>query len=233
MGNLPMSMGKNPSDCNFRCGLNPVMTKDWRRNLKRLIEEKATSMKRLSLDAGLGETFVRDAIERHRTPSTENMHRLAHSLGVSVAEIMGQDWSISPSTRPEALVVGYVGAGAEVHRFEDGVVLESVEAPPSANGYNAARIRGDSQFPLQDGWLIFYGPEHQGVGEDCEGELCVVEVKNGPTLLKTLRRGSKKGLWRLESWNAPPKDDVQVAWAARVTHIGLNGHRTQQVRRRA
>lgn len=76
-----------------------------------------------------------------------------------------------------------------------------------------------ASYPLQEGWLIFYGPEHQGVSEDCLGKLCVVQVKDGPTLLKTLKRGSRKGLFRLESWNAPPREDVRLAWAARVIDI--------------
>ena len=78
------------------------------------------------------------------------------------------------------------------------------ERPPGVDAPNVAEISGDSQYPLQEGWLIFYGPEHQGVDEDCLGKLCVVQVKDGPTLLKTLKRGSRKGLFRLESWNAPP-----------------------------
>lgn len=74
-------------------------------------------------------------------------------------------------------------------------------------------------YPLQEGWLIFYGPEHQGVSDDCMGKLCVVQVKDGATLLKTLKRGSRKGLFRLESWNAPPREDVRLVWAARVIDI--------------
>ncbi len=76
-----------------------------------------------------------------------------------------------------------------------------------------------ASYPLQEGWLIFYGPEHQGVSDDCMGKLCVVQVKDGATLLKTLKRGSRKGLFRLESWNAPPREDVKLAWAARVIDI--------------
>ena len=94
-----------------------------------------------------------------------------------------------------------------------------VEPPTGVDAPNVAEISGDSQYPLQEGWLIFYGPEHQDVSEDCLGKLCVVQVKYGPTLLKTLKRGTRRGLFRLESWNAPPREDVKVAWAARVIDI--------------
>lgn len=119
----------------------------------------------------------------------------------------------------EALLVGKVGAGAEIIRFDEGTVLAGIEPPPGLEACNAAEITGDSQYPLQEGWLIFYGAEHQGIPEECVGKLCIVGVKDGPTLLKTLKRGTRKGLWRLESWNAPPREDVKIEWAARVLDI--------------
>jgi len=50
-------------------------------------------------------------------------------------------------------------------------------------------------------------------------KLSVVQVKDGPILLKTLKRARRKGLFRLESWNAPPREDVAVQWAAKVLDI--------------
>jgi hypothetical protein len=115
--------------------------------------------------------------------------------------------------------VGKVGAGAEIVRFQEGTVLEGIEPPPGVNQCNAAVIVGDSQYPLQDGWIVFYGPEFQGIGEECVGKMSIVQVLDGPILLKTLVRGRRKGLWRLESWNAPPREDVRVEWAAKVIDI--------------
>lgn len=131
---------------------------------------------------------------------------------VSLAEALGvlPKWLVDgtgPKTAPrkqEALLVGKVGAGAEITRFDEGTVLEGIEPPPGLGICNAAIISGDSQYPLQEGWLIFYGPEHAGIPEDCIGKLSVVQVKDGPILLKTVKRARKKGLFRLESWNAPP-----------------------------
>jgi hypothetical protein len=154
-----------------------------------------------------------------RNETSKHLPAIAEALNVSL------DWLATGKgprmgARPvEALLVGKVGAGSEITRFEDGTVLAGIEAPAGVTAPNVAEISGDSQYPLQEGWLIFYGPEHQGVPEDCIGKLCVVEVKDGPTLLKTLKRGSRKGLFRLESWNAPPREDVKLSWAARVVYI--------------
>jgi transcriptional regulator with XRE-family HTH domain len=152
-----------------------------------------------------------------RNETSKHLPALAEALGVSL------DWLATGKGarggKAEALLVGKVGAGSEITRFEEGTVLAGIEAPAGVDAPNVAEISGDSQHPLQEGWLIFYGPEHQGVTEDLIGKLCVVQVKDGPTLLKTLKRGSRKGLFRLESWNAPPREDVKLVWAARVVYI--------------
>jgi phage repressor protein C with HTH and peptisase S24 domain len=188
-----------------------------------LMKKRGFNQPRLAEAAsGLGEGLVSQQVVQHllsgRNQNSKHLVAIARALGTS------SDWLQSgrhPKARTavESLLVGKVGAGSEITRFEDGVVLEAVEAPPGIQAPNAAVIHGDSQYPLQEGWRIFYGPEHQGVAEDCLGKLCVVQVKDGPTLLKTLKRGSRRGLFRLESWNAPPREDVKLAWAAKVIFI--------------
>src|ERR1700722_10233429 len=151
----------------------------------------------------------------------KSQHWLAEAVGIrqpSINAIIHTQGSGSKLSRrrAEALLVGKVGAGAEITRFDEGTVLEGIEPPPGLGICNAAIISGDSQYPLQEGWLIFYGAEHAGISEDCIGKLSVVQVKDGPILLKTIKRARKKGLFRLESWNAPPREDVALEWAAKV-----------------
>lgn len=125
--------------------------------------------------------------------------------------------------KPLAPVVGEVGAGAEVFPFDDfpqGGGIEMVDAPPGEDGCVAVKIKGDSQYPLQEGWLIFYRRLDSGVDErNCLGKLCVVKINDGATMLKTLRRGTSKHHYRLESWNAPPREDVVLEWASPVLDI--------------
>jgi hypothetical protein len=155
-----------------------------------------------------------------RSTTSKHLAAIAQALETSVEWLMiGRPGRTPGKRRAEALLIGKVGAGAEIIRLEHPDVLEGIEPPPGIGPCNVAEISGDSQYPLQEGWLIFYGAEHQGVAEDCLGKLCVVQVKDGPTLLKTLKRGSRKGLFRLESWNAPPREDVKLLWAARVLDI--------------
>jgi phage repressor protein C with HTH and peptisase S24 domain len=66
------------------------MKLDWRERLKRAIERKQTTMKALSKGAGLGETYVRDILERDRDPSVENAKRLCATLNTSYESIFGE-----------------------------------------------------------------------------------------------------------------------------------------------
>jgi hypothetical protein len=153
-----------------------------------------------------------------RNLTSKHLPAIARALGVNLMWLADGKGDKRPMGGPEAVLVGKVGAGAEIHRFDHPDVLAGVPLTmPEA--VNVAEIEGDSQYPLQPGWWIIYGPENQGVPDSLLGKLCVVQVKDGPTLLKILKRGSRKGLYRLESWNAPPREDVRVLWAAAVVGI--------------
>ncbi len=176
--------------------------------------------------AGPGEAAAALGVPRFTYTQHENGIRgFRHPSAVQYAKKfkVSLDWLLTgkgdPKGGKEAILVGKVGAGAEITRFDEGVALAGVQAPPGIDAPNVAEIDGESQYPLQPGWLIFYGAEHQGVPDACVGKLCVVQVKDGPTLLKTLKRGARKGLFRLESWNAPPREDQRIEWAALVTDI--------------
>lgn len=145
---------------------------------------------------------------------------------VPIARALGvlPDWlwdetgpKFAPKLR-EAILVGNVGAGNMVVRFEEGVVLEGgIEPPTGYDRANVARIEGSSMYPLEPGWLIFYGEEHRGVLDSHLNKLCVVGLQDGVTLIKKLRRTGRR--FRLESWNAEPIEDAKVLWASRVIDI--------------
>lgn len=160
-----------------------------------------------------------NAIIHGNAQGTKHILKIAAALGVQPTWLTEESGPKLPAKPREAILVGKVGAGAHVTRFPEGVVLEGIEPPPGVDECLAARIEGDSMYPFEDGWLIFYADEHRGVAERCIGSLCVVGLKDDTTLVKKLKRGSHRGTWRLESWNAPPREDVQVLWASKVIDI--------------
>jgi phage repressor protein C with HTH and peptisase S24 domain len=193
--------------------------------LKEAMEDAGLSQERLAKAASTkNQKVTQQTVQQLLRPgglqSSKHLPSLAKALGVSLDWLTSGEGEKKPAWRPQALVVGKVGAGADITRFDDGVVLESIDAPPGIGECVAARVEGDSMFPqLENGWLVFYGREHDGIPEECIGRLSVVQIKDGPTLLKRLKRGSRRGMWTLESWNAPPREDVKLLWASKVLYI--------------
>lgn len=152
--------------------------------------------------------------------TTQWMEKIARALKCPPMELI---FDISPPMVP---VMGYVGAGAEVIPLEDTEIssLEEVECPTGYLPANiiALRVRGDSMEPqMEDGWLIFYRRETDGVPHDCIGELCVVALENNGLLVKKVRHGSKPHHYHLYSKN-PNRDpiiDVKLRWASKVIDI--------------
>lgn len=199
------------------------------------MESVASRLTRLMTDKGLNQPKLAEAASRFsgKPVSQQTVQQILSGRNktsghlVAIARALGTSSDYLQTGRhpkikgiPESLLIGKVGAGAEIIRFDEVEVLEGVEAPPGIYAPNCAVISGDSQYPLQEGWRIFYGPENQGWSDkDCLGKLCVVQVKDGATLLKTVKRGTRKDRYRLESWNAPPRENFQLVWVAPVLFI--------------
>ena len=168
------------------------------------------------------EPTYRSAENGNRPPPIAAAKRYAKILSrklkreISWLYLMGETDQESFGTA-EAVLVGEVGAGEKVVRFDDGTVLEGIDAPVGHPGCCAARIRGHSMKPLEPGWLVFYAGEHQGDPADHVNKLCAVGLEDGSTYIKKLKR--ERGKWRLDSWNADPIEDAQVAWASPIIEI--------------
>jgi len=134
---------------------------------------------------------------------------LAHEIG----ELKGQ-------SAPSTVIVGKIGAGNDIMPIDDhapGAGLDEIDLPPGAPpNAVAVKIEGNSQYPRYfNGELVFYTRDHIPPAE-LVGRECVVQLADGRMMLKILRRGSRKNLFNLESWNAPTLEDAQVEWAAPV-----------------
>ncbi len=129
-----------------------------------------------------------------------------------------------PIVPPDALkvpVVGYVGAGAEVHFYA--LVrgeLDEVDLPKGApESTVAVEIRGESLGSIFNRWLVYYDSVHRPVTPELIGELCVVGLEDGRILVKQIQRGRSNGLFNLVSLTDKPIEDVPVEWAAKINNI--------------
>lgn len=67
------------------------LTAEFKKNLKTILEERKdkTNPKKLSLEAGLGETAIRDILQnRSASPKLETIHKIANALNVPVYRLI-------------------------------------------------------------------------------------------------------------------------------------------------
>ncbi len=75
---------------------------------------------------------------KDRNKTSKHLPALARALRVSLDWLSTGDGPKGQHGADEALLVGKVGAGAEIVRFDEGVALAGIEAPPGLGACNAA-----------------------------------------------------------------------------------------------
>jgi hypothetical protein len=70
-----------------------------------------------------------------------------------------------------------------------------------------------------DGALIYFEDQRTAPTPDMLGQVVVVETDNDEILVKRLLRGSRAGLFDLESVAGPMRHDARLRWAAHITAI--------------
>lgn len=178
--------------------------------LKRAMSAKKVKAKTLSKAAGLNDTAVRDLMEKVDDPRVGTLIKLADALDIPASSLFGN----------QVPVLGKVGAGGSV-LFEESNEPELVDRPPGAVGkLMALRVTGESMYPVyRDGDIVYVGRNHEGVLPEYIGEECVVHTVEGGTFLKMLETGSQFNRYHLNSFNAPPMENVEIVWASKVEFV--------------
>lgn len=174
-------------------------------------------------------------IERGLVPLSEEHHgALARALGIDVPDLFRDP----NSEESEQLVpiIGRVGADNE------GTVIQTIgqaggdfaPIPPGGSPLSVAlEVRGHSMRGLaEDGSLIYFERQHHPPTPDLIGYPCVVETEDGRVLVKRLLKGSRPGVYDLESLIGPTIEDVRLRWAAEPIAI-IPPKQAQRIIRRA
>lgn len=147
----------------------------------------------------------------------ENVTEYAKKFRVSPHWMLTGDGTPRPQTVP---IVGLAGAnpdGSILYNEAQGEIGDAPMVPGGDERTVAVEVRGSSMRGIaEDGWLIYYNDRRDPPTDDLIGELCVVGLDSGEVLVKTLRRGTRKKLFNLESVTAAMREDVRVLWAAPV-----------------
>ncbi|RAI42801.1 hypothetical protein CH341_17560 [Rhodoplanes roseus] len=115
-------------------------------------------------------------------------------------------------------LVGRVGAGAITHLFaESQGPFDEIDAPEEMTEETVAvEIDGDSLGRFFNRWVVYYDDVRSPADTTLVGRLCIVGLADGRVLIKRLARGSRRGVYTLESQFEPPLYDVIVEWASPV-----------------
>jgi len=155
--------------------------------IKEALAEEGLDMKAASRKAGKGETFVRDLLERGRSPSVDNLLALAKGINRHPAWLLtGEDPDRSITRVP---LVSWVSAGHL--KRADGVMPADIERHvPVANlgrgEWIALEVSGDSMDRVApDGSIIIVDRSDDALISD---RFYVFSLENGEATFKQWRR---------------------------------------------
>jgi len=147
----------------------------------------------------------------------------AAAFGVSPEWLYDAAGPMQPAVDGFVPVIGHVGANP------DGTVLFAVGhdpaelAPIPPGGTDRARalkVVGHSMRGVaDDGAIIYFEDQRTAPSPDMLGHVVVVELDTDEVLVKRLLRGSRSGLYDLESVAGPMRHDARLRWAAHITAI--------------
>lgn len=131
--------------------------------------------------------------------------------------------------QPQTPIAHYVGAGDEVHLFDDAGTDTVIDYTPSPPGFERAEgaaviVRGESMRPIYDpGDLLFFRRrlDPPRSPRDLPVRPVIVEVKGGRLFVKKLLPGTQKGRFHLLSINplTPPLQDQPVESIAYIEWV--------------
>lgn len=141
-----------------------------------------------------------------------------------------------PISNNQVPIMGRVGAGAEIsieHEQAPAEGYDTVELPFSyPDPVLAFEIEGDSQLPVYEpGEIIVCLRDQVRATDHYIGEKVVVRLSTGMRYLKRLAKGSIKGTYNLESWNARTMENVRVEWVGEII-AAVNRSAIRRIERR-
>lgn len=182
-------------------------------------QKRRLSLEKLADEIGMSHSNL-GRIERGLVPLSDNhLSALAHALGLQTADIY-RDPETADAGQEYVPIIGRVGANT------DGAILlatgdrgrELVPVPPGGTSDAVAVLVQGHSMPdvAEDGSLIYFDLQRTPPTPEMLGRIVVVETEDERVLVKRLLRGSRKGLYDLESLVGEPIRDVRLRWAARI-----------------
>lgn len=159
-----------------------------------------------------------------RGVTTETLNALAPVLQTTAAWLLEGAEGSAPKPVP---IVGRIGAGAEILPEFDQTPVDGfsedgsheIELPLPPSDSIAFTVEGDSMWPRFNNGDVVICDRTEHDPALIAGREAAVRTADGRRFLKTIRPGTRRGTFDLESHNAPPIRDVAIAWASPILMI--------------
>ena len=154
-----------------------------------------------------------------RQPSRLTARRYAKAYGVRWEWLLEGEGQ--PTSRAQAIkIIGKVEPGGTVVFYPNEEVKDCTEQPPHA-GIATRALEAGASLPgvAESGWLYFFDFEEKPPSRELIGKLCVVALKSGEVLIRTLQPGRRRNRYDLEAPLEKTLRDQEVVWAAAITWI--------------
>lgn len=192
-----------------------------RRVLQGFLDRNRLKVQTWTKAAGMSESVVRHFLEgRSESMSDRTYARLAAGAtkllerAIDPSALRGD-----PPPAAEVPIHHYVGAGDQVFPIDgNDDAIDYTEAPPGYQDGGAAIVRGESMRPLFEPGDIVFWRRLERPPTEATKRAVIVQVKDGPLLLKKVLPGTKKGFYYLLSLNptTPVMNDQPVEAIARI-----------------
>lgn len=189
--------------------------------IREIREAKDMTIESLAEAAGLSVSYVSRLESGGRNLSVKNLNLIAMALAVDPKELLAREGTTRRNVIP---VVGKIGAGGAIdtssEQIAEGEPLYEIEAPfPLPEFAIAFVISGDSMWPRYDSGDVIVCSRIGKEARTVLGFEAAVATQDGSRYLKRVLRGSRAGLFDLESHNAPPMRDVRLTWISDILAV--------------
>lgn len=191
------------------------MTTHWSERMAKRLKQLSMTQRELAKRTGIDENRIRKyhqgAIDQ---PRGEVMAMIAKALGVS-AIWLEHGTVLQQMSIPN---IGSVGAG-EVF-YPDPGSKEVVNIRADDLDLFCVTVKGESGLPVYKPGEIVICSRSAGFSEnEFLNKDCAVALSDGRAYLKRVVRGARIGTYTLQSYNAPPIENVRVEWVAPVVML--------------
>lgn len=182
------------------------------------------SQDRLAKMVGVSQQLI-GQLERGDLDSTTHVFKIAEVLKIPAHQL---DDTIprTASLLDRVFVVGHINGNNEVHLFnpagnKGNVVLLRKFVPVSPHlgkteSTAALEIQSEGPGSFYNGWYVHFDQVHLKPDDEFLGKIAVMQIKNGPLVMRRAIKGSEPNRYTLVSVSGSLVENVEVEWYSPV-----------------